>query len=102
MGCCFSTEGGPPADFSLGEPEGFRKVQGWDANQQKIVQEGDTEPANDKPSAEASDSGNSENSKDDKSHSKATSKSSETEASESEKSGESSKVSEASPASGAS
>ena len=42
MGCCFSSDsGGPPADFCLGEPEGFRKVQGWDANQQKIVREGE-------------------------------------------------------------
>lgn len=37
MGCCFSSASGPPAEFSLGEPEGFRKVQGWDASQQKIV-----------------------------------------------------------------
>jgi len=44
MGGCLSTsDGGPPADFSLGEPEGFRKVQGWDAEQQKIVREGETE-----------------------------------------------------------
>ena len=42
MGCCFSTSNGPPADFVLGEPEGFRKVQGWDASQQKIVREGDS------------------------------------------------------------
>ena len=43
MGCCFSTEaGGPPEGFSLGEPEGFRKVQGWDAEQQKIVKEDGT------------------------------------------------------------
>ena len=41
MGCICSTEsgGGPPADFCLGDPQGFRKVQGWDAEQQKIVKE---------------------------------------------------------------
>lgn len=48
MGSCFSADDGPPADFCLSEPEGFRKVQGWDPNQQKIVREGgegDSEPA---------------------------------------------------------
>ena len=41
MGCCLSADEGPPANFSLGDPQGFRKVQGWDADQQKIVREGD-------------------------------------------------------------
>eukprot|EP01115_Flamella_aegyptia_P012395 TRINITY_DN61713_c0_g1_i1.p1 TRINITY_DN61713_c0_g1~~TRINITY_DN61713_c0_g1_i1.p1 ORF type:complete len:53 (+),score=18.42 TRINITY_DN61713_c0_g1_i1:114-272(+) len=41
--CCSKEEAGPPADFVLSDPNDFRKVQGWDHDQQKIVNENDEE-----------------------------------------------------------